>query len=185
MWRFSCIICLRTLLCDVTSLVVIKFAFVSCNQFSTWIACIGFTLGFGGMFLKTWRVHKIFVNRTKKMVSELKNYFHNELMNLEANNTRISLLVLGKESALDPRTRTKTSLSFVRERSGTLIFFHVICYFTLKTISLVFFVLVFLFFFFSRKKFSVMTAIRLYRDDTLDEDVLVIFDELQEPKSPL
>ena len=30
-----------------------------------------------------------------------------------------------------------------------------------------------------------MTAIRLYRDDTLDEDILVIFDELQEPKSPL
>ena len=57
---------------DVTSLVIIKFAIVSCNQFSTWIACIGFTLGFGGMFLKTWRVHKIFVNRTKKMVSELK-----------------------------------------------------------------------------------------------------------------
>ena len=40
------------------------------SQFSTWVACIGFTLGFGGMFLKTWRVHKIFVNRTKKMVSE-------------------------------------------------------------------------------------------------------------------
>ncbi|KAL9967671.1 hypothetical protein ACROYT_G025952 [Oculina patagonica] len=37
-------------------------------RFSTWVACLGFTLGFGGMFLKTWRVHKIFLNRTKKMV---------------------------------------------------------------------------------------------------------------------
>ena len=46
------------------------------------------------------------------MVSELKNYFHNKLINLEANNTRISLLVLGKERALDPRARTKTSLIF-------------------------------------------------------------------------
>ena len=147
MWRFSCIVRLRTLRCDVTSLVIIKFAFVSCNQFSTWIACIGFTLGFGGMFLKTWRVHKIFVNRTKKMVSELKNYFHNKLINLEANNTRISLLVLGKERALDPRARTKTSLIFVKERSGTLIFVHFICYFRLKTISFVFFIMVFFFFF--------------------------------------
>jgi len=119
-------ICHRTLRCDVTSL--FKLAFVSCNQFSTWIACIGFTLGFGGMFLKTWRVHKIFVNRTKKMVSELKNYVHNKLINLEANNTRFSLLVLGKERALDPRVRTKTSLSFVRERSGILIFVNFICY---------------------------------------------------------
>jgi len=42
-------------------------AIIRC-RFSTWVACIGFTLGFGGMFLKTWRVHKIFVNRTKKMV---------------------------------------------------------------------------------------------------------------------
>ena len=31
-----------------------------------------------------------------------------------------------------------------------------------------------------------MTAIRLYRDDTLDkDDVSIIFDELQEPNSPL
>ncbi|CAH3180504.1 unnamed protein product [Porites lobata] len=37
-------------------------------KFSTWVACCGFTLGFGGMFLKTWRVHKIFLNRTRKMV---------------------------------------------------------------------------------------------------------------------
>ncbi|KAJ7375512.1 Gamma-aminobutyric acid type B receptor subunit 2 [Desmophyllum pertusum] len=42
-------------------------AIVRC-RFSTWVACLGFTLGFGGMFLKTWRVHKIFLNRTKKMV---------------------------------------------------------------------------------------------------------------------
>lgn len=37
-------------------------------RLSTWVACLGFTLGFGGMFLKTWRVHKIFHNRTKKMI---------------------------------------------------------------------------------------------------------------------
>ena len=45
------------------------FAFFLLVQFSTWVACFGFTLGFGGMFLKTWRVHKIFLNRTKKIVS--------------------------------------------------------------------------------------------------------------------
>lgn len=42
-------------------------AIVRC-RLSTWVACLGFTLGFGGMFLKTWRVHKIFLNRTKKMI---------------------------------------------------------------------------------------------------------------------
>ena len=92
--------------------------------------------------------------------------------------------MLGKERALDPRARTKTSLIFVKERSGTLIFVHFICYFRLKTISFVFFIMVFFFFF--KGKVSVMTAIRLYRDDTLDEDdVSIIFDELQEPNSPL
>ena len=45
------------------------FFFRNDIQFTTWVACIGFTLGFGGMLLKTWRVHKIFLNRTKKMVS--------------------------------------------------------------------------------------------------------------------
>ena len=49
-------------------IIIIKFCHVVRLQFSTWVACCGFTLGFGGMFLKTWRVHKIFLNRTRKMV---------------------------------------------------------------------------------------------------------------------
>lgn len=98
MWRFSCIIRLGTLRCDVTSLVIIKFAFVSCNQFSTWIACIGFTLGFGGMFLKTWRVHKIFVNRTKKMV--ISDY---QLFAMLALFIAIDLLVIVIREVIDPQ----------------------------------------------------------------------------------
>ncbi|XP_070577466.1 gamma-aminobutyric acid type B receptor subunit 2-like [Ptychodera flava] len=35
-------------------------------QTKTWLLCLGFTLGFGSMFSKTWRVHKIFTNKKVK-----------------------------------------------------------------------------------------------------------------------
>ncbi|XP_015751028.1 PREDICTED: gamma-aminobutyric acid type B receptor subunit 2-like [Acropora digitifera] len=67
-------------------------------RFSTWIACIGFTLGFGGMFLKTWRVHKIFVNRTKKMV--ISDY---QLFAMLALFIAIDLLVIVIREVIDPQ----------------------------------------------------------------------------------
>ena len=59
---------LQIIIVIIIIIIVIKSCHVVRLQFSTWVACFGFTLGFGGMFLKTWRVHKIFLNRTKKMV---------------------------------------------------------------------------------------------------------------------
>ena len=40
-------------------------------QLKTWVFCLGFTLSFGAMFSKTWRVHSIFTNiqLNKKVVS--------------------------------------------------------------------------------------------------------------------
>jgi len=32
------------------------------EQLKTWVFCVGFTLSFGAMFSKTWRVHAIFTN---------------------------------------------------------------------------------------------------------------------------
>ena len=60
--------CYLQIIIIIIIIIIIKFCHVVRLQFSTWVACCGFTLGFGGMFLKTWRVHKIFLNRTKKMV---------------------------------------------------------------------------------------------------------------------
>jgi len=36
--------------------------FNGCVQLKTWVFCVGFTLSFGAMFSKTWRVHAIFTN---------------------------------------------------------------------------------------------------------------------------
>ena len=38
-------------------------------QASTWVASFGFTMAFGALFSKTWRVHRIFVKKTQRMVS--------------------------------------------------------------------------------------------------------------------
>ncbi|XP_078354301.1 gamma-aminobutyric acid type B receptor subunit 2-like [Oculina patagonica] len=37
-------------------------------QASAWMASFGFTMAFGALFSKTWRVHRIFMNKTKKTV---------------------------------------------------------------------------------------------------------------------
>lgn len=43
----------------------------------TWIFCFGFTLAFGSMFSKTWRVHSIFTNikLNKKVLIKFFNHF--------------------------------------------------------------------------------------------------------------
>ena len=60
---------------------------------------------------------------------------------------------------------------------------NVVCYSGLKTTSFAFFTLVFIIIFFLRnfkQKIHVVTERILYRDDTLDEeDVSIIFDELE------
>ena len=77
------------------------------------------------------------------------------------------------------RTKTKTRTSFVCERSGTFFFSSS----SLKTTSLAFFTPHI--YVFSRKKLWV-AVIMLYMNDTLDEeDVKMIFDELEVQTSPL
>ncbi|XP_068750673.1 gamma-aminobutyric acid type B receptor subunit 2-like isoform X2 [Montipora capricornis] len=71
-------------------------------RFSSWVACIGFTLGFGGMFLKTWRVHKIFVNRTKKVV--ISDY---HLLAMLALFISIDLLIIVIREVIDPQKVTQ------------------------------------------------------------------------------
>ena len=73
------------------------------------------------------------------------------------------IFVLRHYRALDLRTRRKKSTSFVRERSGTLFSSLRVCFFTCL----------------QAKKIRVTAVIRLYMDNTLDEeDVLIIFDHL-------
>ncbi|XP_028399764.1 gamma-aminobutyric acid type B receptor subunit 2-like isoform X2 [Dendronephthya gigantea] len=43
-----------------------KDKFLLMCKLRTWILCIGFSLSFGSMFVKTWRVYKIFTNRKLK-----------------------------------------------------------------------------------------------------------------------
>ena len=77
------------------------------------------------------------------------------------------IFVLRHRRALDLKTRRKKSTSFVRERSGTL-------FSSLPRIYPVFF-----FTCLQGKKIRVTPVIRLYMDNTLDEeDVLMIFDHL-------
>jgi len=46
-----------------------------CMQLKTWVFCIGFTLSFGAMFSKTWRVHSIFTNiQLNKKVCDSANF---------------------------------------------------------------------------------------------------------------
>lgn len=46
-------------------------------QAKTWVLCFGFTLAFGSMFSKTWRVHSIFTNirMNKKAIKDYKLFF--------------------------------------------------------------------------------------------------------------
>ncbi|XP_067036443.1 gamma-aminobutyric acid type B receptor subunit 2-like [Acropora muricata] len=37
-------------------------------QASTWVASFGFTMAFGALFSKTWRVHRIFLKKTQRMI---------------------------------------------------------------------------------------------------------------------
>ncbi|VDN02449.1 unnamed protein product [Thelazia callipaeda] len=48
--------------------------FVTLCYVKTWVLCLGFTLAFGSMFSKTWRVHSIFKNirMNKKAIKDLK-----------------------------------------------------------------------------------------------------------------
>ena len=43
-------------------------------QLCLWLACVGFTLGFGAMFVKTWRVFMIFLHQHKRKVNYLLKY---------------------------------------------------------------------------------------------------------------
>ncbi|XP_006812319.1 gamma-aminobutyric acid type B receptor subunit 2-like [Saccoglossus kowalevskii] len=43
------------------------FCIVVC-QLRVWLICLGFTIGFGAMFSKTWRIHKIFTNKKVKSI---------------------------------------------------------------------------------------------------------------------
>ncbi|MFH4973683.1 hypothetical protein AB6A40_000392 [Gnathostoma spinigerum] len=51
--------------------------FVAICYVKTWVLCLGFTLAFGSMFSKTWRVHSIFANirMNKKAIKDSKLFF--------------------------------------------------------------------------------------------------------------
>uniref|UniRef100_F1KTE2 Gamma-aminobutyric acid type B receptor subunit 2 n=1 Tax=Ascaris suum TaxID=6253 RepID=F1KTE2_ASCSU len=51
--------------------------FVTICYAKTWVLCFGFTLAFGSMFSKTWRVHSIFTNirMNKKAIKDYKLFF--------------------------------------------------------------------------------------------------------------
>ncbi|VDN56585.1 unnamed protein product [Dracunculus medinensis] len=51
--------------------------FITLCYAKTWVLCLGFTLAFGSMFSKTWRVHSIFTNihMNKKAIKDYKLFF--------------------------------------------------------------------------------------------------------------
>ncbi|XP_073258670.1 gamma-aminobutyric acid type B receptor subunit 2-like [Porites lutea] len=67
---------------------------------STWLLSIGFTLAFGGIFVKTWRVYKIFTNnQMKREIGKLSNV--SLLLRLCAG-WLIDVIILSVWAAIDP-----------------------------------------------------------------------------------
>ncbi|GMT26033.1 hypothetical protein PFISCL1PPCAC_17330, partial [Pristionchus fissidentatus] len=72
----------------------------------TWILCLGFTLAFGSMFSKTWRVHSIFTNirMDKKAIKDSKLFLMLGILLL------VDVVVLSLWAAFSPFTRHETAL---------------------------------------------------------------------------
>ncbi|VDD92318.1 unnamed protein product [Enterobius vermicularis] len=62
------------ILLGIDTRLVNRDCFVSLCYVKTWVLCLGFTLAFGSMFSKTWRVHSIFTNicMNKKAIKDYK-----------------------------------------------------------------------------------------------------------------
>ncbi|ELT87875.1 hypothetical protein CAPTEDRAFT_222380 [Capitella teleta] len=72
----------------------------------TWIMCVGFTLSFGAMFSKTWRVHAIFTNikLNKKVIKDYKLFL------LVAFLLFIDIVILSAWQIFDPPERETKNL---------------------------------------------------------------------------
>ncbi|XP_077867209.1 gamma-aminobutyric acid type B receptor subunit 2-like [Saccoglossus kowalevskii] len=66
----------------------------------TWVLCIGFTTGFGAMFSKTWRIHKIFTNKKVKTIRIMDIHLFGVIVVLLV----IDIIILTLWTALDPPT---------------------------------------------------------------------------------
>ncbi|XP_031566705.1 gamma-aminobutyric acid type B receptor subunit 2-like isoform X2 [Actinia tenebrosa] len=70
-------------------------------QVRVWFACLGFTIAFGAMFAKTWRVYVIFTNAKLR-----KKVIHDEKLFLMVGALLfVDIIVLGLWSGLDPLQR--------------------------------------------------------------------------------
>ncbi|XP_038052380.1 gamma-aminobutyric acid type B receptor subunit 1-like [Patiria miniata] len=74
----------------------------TCNV-KTWLLTIGFSMAFGAMFSKTWRVHKIFTNKTA-MKLDLQD---SRLFSLIAALVVVDVIILAIWTATDPVKATK------------------------------------------------------------------------------
>lgn len=66
----------------------------------SWILCLGFSLSFGSMFVKTWRVYKIFTNR--KLKYSLERLSNKSLFLMVAGIVAVDLIVLTLWEFIDP-----------------------------------------------------------------------------------
>ncbi|KAK2188874.1 hypothetical protein NP493_117g04006 [Ridgeia piscesae] len=80
-----------------SSLVSLEASLVMCKCYN-WTLSLGFSLAFGAMFSKTWRVHKIFTNKKfQRMV--IKDY---QLLGIVCIQVGLDVVVLSVWEALDP-----------------------------------------------------------------------------------
>ncbi|XP_022094222.1 gamma-aminobutyric acid type B receptor subunit 2-like isoform X2 [Acanthaster planci] len=79
-----------------------------------WFLCLGFTLAFGAMFSKTWRVHRIFTNikMKKKVIKD------GQLMAIVGFMAVIDLIILVVWQIVDPMKPTSLELSSRMDTSG-------------------------------------------------------------------
>ncbi|XP_038053472.1 gamma-aminobutyric acid type B receptor subunit 2-like [Patiria miniata] len=79
-----------------------------------WFLCLGFTLAFGAMFSKTWRVHRIFTNikMKKKVIKD------GQLIAIVGFMAVIDLIVLVVWQVVDPMKPKKLELSSRMDTSG-------------------------------------------------------------------
>ncbi|XP_072027770.1 gamma-aminobutyric acid type B receptor subunit 1-like [Amphiura filiformis] len=93
---------------------------------TTWFISVGFSLAFGSMFSKTWRVHKIFTSKTVKKVS-IKDY---QLAGLVAILILIDVFVLTLWEIVDPVTlveRRGNELQHPDKEDVVIIPIHISC----------------------------------------------------------
>ena len=68
-FAIGCIICyIAIIFFGVDSNFMLPAALPSICISRIWLLCIGFTIAFGSLFVKTWRVYRIFDNKTGRKI---------------------------------------------------------------------------------------------------------------------